>query len=119
MRERWADQYCLIVVRQLRYALTPEVSRRLCQFCKGVIGLRYGIAPFLTRRNSLPPNPASSEVRTYFCSELVAAAYKSIEYLRRDLSSARYSPGMFSASYNLQLIENELGPEIELVFSPK
>jgi len=35
------------------------------------------------------------EDRTFFCSELVAACYKKIGLLPKDISAARYLPGKF------------------------
>lgn len=42
------------------------------------------------------------EGRTFFCSELVAAAYKRLALLPKHISAAQYWPGAFAALRNLK-----------------
>lgn len=43
----------------------------------------------------------SHDTRTFFCSELVAAAYKRLGLLPQSISAAHYWPGAFAAEKNL------------------
>ena len=55
---------------------------------------------------------------TYFCSELVASAYKNMGILPKDISASQYWPGSFSNSGKLELLENaRLENEVVIDFS--
>lgn len=54
--------------------------------------------------------------KTFFCSELVAKAYKEAGLLREDVASCAYFPSCFEEQSNLSLFGAELGPEILVVF---
>ena len=43
--------------------------------------------------------------RTFFCSELVAASYKRLGILPKNVSASQYFPGTFSALRNLKLLD--------------
>ena len=97
----------------------------------GAIGRKYKWSPLQriraqrslsnSRTHSQTDKPAPTapeQVSSYFCSELIAEAYKSMGYLRNDLPSSVYLPGTFAASQNLILLNGGiLGPEIRIDFS--
>ena len=47
------------------------------------------------------PHDELDENRTFFCSELVAAAYKKIGILPKDISAAQYWPGIIDFGFLL------------------
>lgn len=54
----------------------------LDKFVKSVIGRRYDITlAKLLRKNSVVTQSEAEEGRTYFCSELIAAAYKRMGFI--------------------------------------
>ncbi len=82
-----------------------------------VDGLPYsiGVNKFFGSKTSISNNATSD---SYFCSELVASAYKLLGYLPEDVPSNNYLPAMFAQTYSLQLLQGAtLSPEIKLVFS--
>lgn len=54
--------------------------------------------------------------RTYFCSELVAAAYKKLGLLEQEKATTQYWPVTFSDARELQLLKGELEHERIIVF---
>lgn len=42
--------------------------------------------------------------KTYFCSELIASAYKCLDLLPKNIAASQYWPGTFSSKGNLQLM---------------
>ena len=56
------------------------------------------------------------ETRTFFCSELVAAAYKAVGLLRGDLPSTTYTPGDFADNEVTLLQGATLGRQERVVF---
>ncbi|XXQ36081.1 PH domain-containing protein [Plasmodiophora brassicae] len=118
IKEKWHEQYSEMAIRHLTSAIPRPTAAHLEAFCRRSIGKKYSWTPIrhvLRRRNTVANT--DDDRRTYFCSELVASAYKSIGYLRSDLPSSAYTPGMFSSSYNLQLLANDLGTELAIDFS--
>ena len=54
--------------------------------------------------------------RTFFCSELIAKAYKKLGLLVSDKNCAKFFPGTFSAREKLQLHEAKLGEDLIIQF---
>lgn len=59
--------------------------------------------------------PGSEE--HFFCSELVASAYKSIGVLPNDIPACNYWPSHFGDNHDLRLVNAELGPELLIDFN--
>jgi uncharacterized protein YycO len=58
------------------------------------------------------------ENKSYFCSELIASAYKRIGLLPEDISATQYWPGSFAADANMVLNKDAwLGDEYLIDFS--
>lgn len=120
--EKWYEQYSMVALRRL---LCPSrVSKRtavkkLAQFLKTVIHdqtPKYSWHPMkvLSTRPSLPPNDPK---RTYFCSELIAKAYKEAGLLRENVPTAAYYPSYFQKKKDLKLLQGfELSPDICIEF---
>jgi len=46
--------------------------------------------------------------KSYFCSELVASAYKCLGLLPKEISASQYWPGNFSTKSGLQLLGDSM-----------
>eukprot|EP00455_Lapot_gusevi_P048857 TRINITY_DN6820_c0_g1_i7.p2 TRINITY_DN6820_c0_g1~~TRINITY_DN6820_c0_g1_i7.p2 ORF type:complete len:108 (+),score=30.14 TRINITY_DN6820_c0_g1_i7:55-378(+) len=106
-----------MAIRHLETKITKDMASALQAFIKTVLGKKYEWTPMkMYRRNSVVD--ISSNDRTFFCSELVARAYKSMGLLRESLSSGAYLPGSFSARSNLVLLNGaQLSDEYEIEFN--
>eukprot|EP01017_Pseudomicrothorax_dubius_P016306 TRINITY_DN1850_c0_g1_i10.p1 TRINITY_DN1850_c0_g1~~TRINITY_DN1850_c0_g1_i10.p1 ORF type:complete len:132 (-),score=10.03 TRINITY_DN1850_c0_g1_i10:111-506(-) len=100
--------------RQRNHHLSPPAK-----FWKNAYGKAYQIsAQKLVNTMSIIAKNESFEGRTFFCSELVAAAYKRVGLLPAEISSTQYWPGSFSTERTLPMqMGAYLGPEIRIDFS--
>ena len=63
--------------------------QKLEQFIRSTIGLKYQLnASKILRKKDENDETVKKEDKSYFCSELVASAYKSLNLLPKDISSA-------------------------------
>ncbi|CAK76973.1 unnamed protein product (macronuclear) [Paramecium tetraurelia] len=121
--QKFVNEYEKICIRRLNYAKrqTPEVQNKLREFIKNNLGKEYGLNPGkLLQKVSLivpqAPQPEDKQ-RTYFCSELVAKAYKEMGLLELEKSSTQYFPSDFTAEKKLQLLQGAtLDPEMLVIF---
>lgn len=68
------------------------------------------------KSHSKKSEESDSEKRSYFCSELVARAYKNVGLLERGKGSARYWPADFTARGAIELEKQSyLGKEKTIV----
>ncbi|CAD8166860.1 unnamed protein product [Paramecium octaurelia] len=119
----FVNEYEKVCIRKLNYSKrqTPEVQNKLREFITNNLGKEYGLNPGkLLQKVSLivPPAPQGQEKqRTYFCSELVAKAYKEMGLLEQQKSSTQYFPSDFTSEKKLQLLEGAtLDPEMLVIF---
>mmetsp|Transcript_3432 Transcript_3432/g.5321 ORF Transcript_3432/g.5321 Transcript_3432/m.5321 type:complete len:496 (-) Transcript_3432:211-1698(-) len=113
----WYKQYTCMSVRRLHGNLTEKQLEQLEEFVKMVIGRKYNLwkPTSLYRRKSTLP--AHNPDRAFFCSELVAAAYKQASLLPSHSASCTYFPGSFAESANMMLLGGaSLGPEERIIF---
>ena len=91
---------------------TAEQRKKLGEFTEEVNGKPYSMTPGkLLRRASKGKGDDMSKQYGYFCSELVAAALKTIGLLDRTRASSYFWPG----SYNIGgEIERHLSPNVRL-----
>lgn len=76
-----------------------------------VDGKPYGLNPMkMLRKTSVTDKPS------YFCSELVASAYKRLQLLPESVSTGEYLPTTFAQATNLQLLRGKLEDEILVEF---
>lgn len=122
LSEKWYDQYSAVAIRRLvgpSKAAKRHIVRKLAQFLKTVIhdqSPKYSWNPMktLSTRPSLPPNDPK---RTYFCSELIAKAYKEAGLLRPSVATAAYYPSYFQKKKDLKLLKGfELSSDIFVDF---
>ncbi len=111
------DFYEHVVFRHLDVERDDNLIDKLEIFLKESIGNKYGISSskiLFTKRESIKPKKGAyiDEDRTFFCSELVAKAYKVLEIMGDDKPSSAFYPGSFSAKGDVKLLPHaSLGPE--------
>lgn len=110
--------YERIVYRKLDCERNLELMNKLETFIKTVIGMKYKINPTKIFRKTCTNDAENIKAdKTYFCSELVASAYKCLGLLPKDVSASQYWPGNFSAKGELNLLEGaKLNDELLLEF---
>jgi len=122
LSERWYDQYSAVVIRRLvgpSKVVKRQIVKKFAKFLKTVVhdqNPKYSWHPMkvLSTRPSLPP---SDPKRTYFCSELIAKAYKEAGLLRTSVPTAAYYPSYFQKKKDLKLLKGfELSPDIFIDF---
>ena len=117
-----------IVTRKLLLEMTGEKLHELDSFRRNSTGLRYGIHPsklLMTQRSE--PRASSpkkqhevDQDRVFFCSELVAKAFKVLELIRDpyEKSSGCYVPGSFvkDSSIDKDMVHSiALGPMVNIL----
>merc|ERR1712062_480609 len=82
-----------------------QMLQNIKKFIKEDVNCTYSWTPLkMWRRQSVS---VSNSERTYFCSELVAKAYKESKLLREDgCPSSAYIPCHFAESHDLHLLNN-------------
>ena len=102
LKNRWNLLYHKLILRHLIYEREePTFQENVETFVKRYLGNKYSVSPTkLLRAKSILPGakgaPADKD-RTFFCSELVAAAYKDLGFLDPVKASSKYWPGSFAA----------------------
>lgn len=97
----FTDNYT-VWYRRLDFEISKEKKKELKRFVNKVINkkFRFSIKEFLFQKKDLP----TEEQQGFFCSELVASAYKVLGVLPQHPASNKYWPGDFSSEHNLILI---------------
>ena len=113
--------YSKIVWRKL-YADRDDLFWEILQtFVEAVQGKKYKITiSKLLKKKSIMPRLSQvlsgenvvDDDRTFFCSELIAKAYKTLGFLISERSSAKFYPKHFSSKKDLQLTNAILGEEL-------
>mmetsp|Transcript_16135 Transcript_16135/g.15519 ORF Transcript_16135/g.15519 Transcript_16135/m.15519 type:complete len:131 (-) Transcript_16135:34-426(-) len=115
------DFYEHIVLRRLVIDRNDDMIDKLEVFLREAVGNKYGFSTskLLFKRNTVKPkkNQFIDEDRTFFCSELVAKAYKVLGIIEEDQKScANYFPNSFSSersNIDLKMTEGAiLGPQL-------
>ncbi len=79
---------------------------KLEEFIKTVIGMKYKLNPSKIFRKRYENDAENiKENKTYFCSELVASAYKCIGLLDKQVSATQYWPGNFASGGDINLLQ--------------
>mmetsp|Transcript_935 Transcript_935/g.2208 ORF Transcript_935/g.2208 Transcript_935/m.2208 type:complete len:347 (+) Transcript_935:2967-4007(+) len=86
-----------VAYRHLEVELTDEMLKGLEDFIGGVEGKSY----FLSAKQIV--SKSTDESSGYFCSQLVASAYKSMGLISQETPSCTFWPGDFSLANDLQL----------------
>ena len=108
--------YSKVVYRKLYVERDNEMLDGLEKFVNEAYGKKYALnATKLLSKKSIPVTGGATiaEDRTFFCSELVAKAYKCMGILPDDKASSNYYPNWFSSEKKLPLLKDAvLGPEL-------
>ena len=83
--------------------------QKLEEFIRTVIGLKYKLTPSkIFSKKCENENDIINEEKSFFCSELVASAYKCLGLLPQEISASQYWPGNFSNKGGLKLQMNAI-----------
>lgn len=120
LQNNWHEFFERLVYRRLLYKRSPEFYSKLQRFLDHAYGKMYKVsAEKLLKKESLVLDGEDFKDRTFFCSELVAAAYKRLGLLPKERSSTQYWPGSFSMEEDLAMLDGAaLSQEYLLDFSP-
>jgi len=113
MRYQWHLLYTRLVYRKLNIERTDQFLEKTAEFIQEVSGKKYRLAKAIFKK-SKGLDPGSEE--GYFCSELVAAAYKKLKLIEEKVHPSRVWPGNFSTEKPVELIGCSLGPEVLIDF---
>ena len=99
-----------MVLRSLNWNDRDKHVAKLIQFCQETDGAGYSLGSYFSTKQTsvvnLPGERMVDEDRAFFCSELIAKAYKSCNIMKTDLAASKFSPGDFSQKVNsLKLVE--------------
>ena len=115
-------QFHKVVVRKLTTASGRGISRtmraELVRYQEEMLGRKFNLN-LVTYMEAILAIPHREDMRTSFCSQLVAGAYKRLGLLPADRAASSYFPGDFSAktSANLTLLAGaHLGREMTISF---
>ena len=99
---KWQDLYEAIALRSLSFERNDENLLKLDKFVHKVKGKNYGLGPAkLFGRGSFR---APGDEKDFFCSELVASAYKALGIINEKIPSRNFMPGSFVDDKVLGLI---------------
>ena len=114
LKMNWHRLYSKIIYRSLEVIRTEEMIRELEQFVKRVEGKKFGIGPgkLIGKNSEIQPG---TEVN-FFCSELIASAYKAMGIIPNTVKSSSIWPNDFSNERKLPLVNSALGQEMLIDF---
>ena len=98
INKKWFDMYYKIVFRKLSYPRNQKFSDTIEDFVKQSVGKKFKVNPskLLRKKCDSDTNNIIKDDKTYFCSELVASAFKRLGILDSELAASKYWPGHFS-----------------------
>ena len=114
VRNKWHRMYEKLAFRKLRHSRTLEAMQTLEQFIRSVIGLKYRLTPAKIFKKKDDGDETEKD-KSYFCSELVAGAYKALGLLPKDVPASQYWPGSFSGKGNLRLLGDSILEDEQIV----
>jgi len=120
MGYKWHLLYSRLVYRHLYNERDSNMMEKLEKYVKGVIGKKYKISAtkLFRKKSRMDVETQLTDEKGFFCSELVASAYKALGFLPSNISSGQYWPGAFSTEKTLTLTEGAyLGDEMLIDFS--
>ncbi|CAK74465.1 unnamed protein product (macronuclear) [Paramecium tetraurelia] len=96
---KWNYLYHKVIYRKLQVNRDENFISRMHEFVTENIGKQYSFNPtkLFKFKSTMLQDPQQQQTRTFFSSELVAACYKHLNLLSKDISSTQYSPGSFSS----------------------
>lgn len=114
LKFKWHLLYSRLVYRPLEYERSGKMLRELEVFIREVRGMQFQ----LSAAKLMGKSSDSETQKGYFCSELLATAFKRCGLLRPEAVASKYWPGHFSTEKRLELQSAELGEELQIDFEP-
>lgn len=99
---KWHLLYSRLIFRKLEMQRSDDLLQRLEVFIQEVRGKKYKITASKLLRRAGNKRPGSEE--GFFCSELVASAYKHVGLLPPQTPASNYLPGDFAREKRLDLL---------------
>jgi hypothetical protein len=113
IKMNWHLMYSRLVYRSLETIRTEEMIRKLEKFVKTVDGKKFGIGPGKFIRNT---NVEPGEENNFFCSELVASAFKAMGVFQNNFKSSSLWPADFLNDQKLPFANGCFGQEMLIDF---
>ena len=89
VKNNWHRLYQKLTYRKLRHTRTQDNMQKLELFIRTVIGMKYKLnATKIFRKRCETDAENIKDDKSYFCSELVASAYKCLGLLPREVSAS-------------------------------
>lgn len=107
----WHLLYRRLVYRKLDCPRPLEFYTKLEEYINKVEGKKYSLSP-----SKLFKDKAPGQENSFFCSELVASAYKALNLLPKSPKSSSYLPVHFSSRKTMNLINSSLSQEFIIDF---
>ena len=114
LKFKWHLMYSRLVYRPLEYERSGKMLRELELFIREVRGMQFQ----LSAAKLMGKSSDSEAQKGYFCSELLATAFKRCGLLRAETVASKYWPGHFSTEKRLELQSARLGEELQIDFEP-
>lgn len=114
IKMNWNSLYSRLVYRSLNTNRTPDMIDSLKRFVKNVNGKKFGINPKKLIGKSSEVQPGTET--NFFCSELVASAYKAMGVFPNNVKSSKFWPSDFINDEKLPFISASLGQEMLIDF---
>jgi hypothetical protein len=105
-RKDWRKIYAEVWYRKLELVRTEEIIENLEKFVNETKGKSYSLGIGKGKKNVRPGNE-----ETFFCSELIASAYKVMGVIDEEVPSFKYFPSHFVGDEKLQMIRGRLDEE--------
>lgn len=120
MNNKWHNLYSKMVYRRLNYKISEDELEQLEEFAQQVRGKKYkmNLVKICRQKSDRDASENIKDTKSYFCSELIASAYKRIGLLPADVSATQYWPGAFSINSDTEYLKGAtLGDEYLIDFS--
>lgn len=110
----WIELYDRIIYRKLEVERTDEMLRNLELFVENSKGKKFGFGAGKMMKNGKKVKPGQEE--DFFCSELIASAFKAVGLLGQDCDTSKVWPGDFERDDGIKLLNGRLGPLVQIDF---
>ncbi|CDW74624.1 UNKNOWN [Stylonychia lemnae] len=122
INKKWFDMYNKVVFRKLHFPRSQGFSTVIEDFVQQSVGKKFKVnaSKLLRKKCESDTQSVIKGDKTYFCSELVASAYKRLGILEYELAASKYWPGDFSQENGEKQVKflngAKLGEELLLDF---
>jgi PH domain/Permuted papain-like amidase enzyme, YaeF/YiiX, C92 family len=110
---KWINLYSKIIYRKLEVERNLSLLTELENFVNNVKGKKFGLS---AKKMIIKKKTKAGSEQDFFCSELVASAYKAIGILPPDLNPTSVWPSNFEKEDGLNFVNASLGPMMVIDF---